>query len=64
LLRLHHKTIIMEDTIDYQRQRIKALESLVGRLVIEKEQLKHTVRELCSGDELPDGYKEIILKGL
>ena len=54
----------MEDTIDYQRQRIKALESLVGRLVIEKEQLKHTVRELCSGDELPDGYKEIILKGL
>ena len=54
----------MEDTIDYQRQRIKALEALVGRLVIEKEQLKETVRELCSGDELPDGYKEIILKGL
>ena len=54
----------MEDTMDYQRQRIKALEALVGRLSIEKDQLKQTVRELCSEDELPDGWKEIILKGL
>lgn len=54
----------MEDTMDYQRQRIKALEEAVGRLVIEKDQLKETIRELCSGDELPDGFKEIILKGL
>jgi mRNA-degrading endonuclease YafQ of YafQ-DinJ toxin-antitoxin module len=54
----------MEDTMDYQRQRIKALEEAVGRLAIEKDQLKETIRELCSGDELPDGYKEIILKGI
>ena len=43
----------MEDTIDYQRQRIKALEALVGRLSIEKDQLKELVIELCEADELP-----------
>ena len=30
----------MSDTIDYLNQRIKALEALVGRLSIEKDQLK------------------------
>jgi len=54
----------MSDTIDYLNQRIKALEALVGRLSIEKDQLKETIRELCSEDELPDGYKEIILRSL
>ena len=54
----------MSDTIDYLNQRIKALEALVGRLSIEKDQLKESIRELCSEDELPEGYKEIILRSL
>jgi mRNA-degrading endonuclease YafQ of YafQ-DinJ toxin-antitoxin module len=54
----------MSDTIDYLNQRIKALEALTGRLTIEKDQLKETIRELCSEDELPEGYKEIILRSL
>ena len=54
----------MSDTIDYLNQRIKALEALVGRLSIEKDQLKEIIRELCSEDELPEGYKEIILRSL
>ena len=54
----------MCDTIDYLNQRIKALEALVGRLSIEKDQLKQLVKELCEADELPDGYKEMLLKEL
>ena len=54
----------MSDTIDYLNQRIKALEALVGRLSIEKDQLKELVIELCDLDELPEGYKEIILRSL
>ena len=52
----------MSDTIDYLNQRVKALEALVGRLSIEKDQLKQLVKELCEADELPDGYKEMLLK--
>ena len=52
----------MSDTIDYLNQRVKALEALVGRLSIEKDQLKELVKELCEADELPEGYKEMILK--
>jgi len=59
---LQRKTIIMEDTLEYQTQRIKALEDLVTMLSIEKEQLQETIRELCSDEELPDGYKNVILK--
>ena len=54
----------MSDTIDYLNQRIKALEALTGRLTIEKDQLKELVIELCETDELPEGYKEIILRSL
>ena len=54
----------MSDTIDYLNQRIKALEALTGRLTIEKDQLKELVIELCEADELPDGYKEMLLKEL
>lgn len=54
----------MNDTIDYLNQRVKALEGLVGRLTIEKDQLKELVIELCEADELPEGYKEIILRSL
>ncbi len=61
---MQRKTIIMEDTLEYQIQRVKALEDLVTMLSIEKEQLQDTIRELCSSEELPDGYKKIILKGL
>ena len=61
---MHHKTIIMKETIEYQNERIKALEALVGRLTIEKDQLKELVIELCETDELPEGYKEIILRSL
>jgi len=54
----------MKETIEYQNERIKALEALVGRLTIEKDQLKELVIELCETDELPEGYKEIILGSL
>jgi len=54
----------MSDTIDYLNQRVKALEALVGRLSIEKDQLKEVIKELCSEDELPEGYKEMLLKEL
>jgi len=54
----------MSDTIDYLNQRVKALEALVGRLSIEKDQLKEIVKELCEADELPEGYKEMLLKEL
>ena len=52
----------MEDTLEYQTHRINALEDLVTMLSIEKEQLQETIRELCSDEELPDGYKNVILK--